>query len=294
MTEPPTGGVFVATDPEAHALARRRPDAETIPDREVLRGRAIAARVAELAHVGATLRRECPWDREQTAETIVPHTVEEAFEVAEAVAEGDDERMADEVGDLLFQSVFLAALLEERAPVDLGTIAKGQADKLVRRHPHVYGDEAARSAGAVVDLWERTKREERAEQGIFHDLPPGLPALAYATKAQKRAGAVGFTDESVDTALVRLREEVGELEDDPSERELGDVIFAAIAVARAIGADGEIAVRAAASRFRWRVERAAQLASESGVEFVGAGLDEQLRWYRRAHEEDRGRSAGGG
>lgn len=294
QSDPPRSGVFCAPDAEAHALARRFVDAETRPDREALRARAIGARIAELAGVGGRLRRECPWDREQSAETIVPHTVEEAFEVAEAVAEGDDERLADEIGDLLFQSVFLAALLEERGPVDLATVAKGQADKLIRRHPHVYGDEAARSAGAVVDIWERTKREERAEQGIFHDLPVGLPALAYATKAQKRAAAVGFTDTEMASALERLRDEVAELEAEPSEHELGDVIFAAVAVARSIGADSEIALRAAAGRFRRRLERAARIAEESGLDFADADLEEQVHWYRLAHEEGTGRSGEGG
>ena len=147
---PPADAVVVAPDPQAHRLAARFPEARTVPERPALRARAIGCEVAALAEVGAHLRQECPWDRAQTAETIVPHTIEEAFEVAEAVAEGEPEALADELGDLLFQAVFLAQLQEERGHADLGTIARGQLTKLVSRHPHVYGD-----AEAVVPIHGR-------------------------------------------------------------------------------------------------------------------------------------------
>jgi nucleoside triphosphate diphosphatase len=278
----PADAVIAAPDPEAHRLAKALPGAETLPDREALRARAVGAEAARLAAVGLRLRRECPWDREQTAETIVPHTVEEAFEVAEAVAAGDPARQADELGDLLFQAVFLAQLLEERGPFDLAAVARGQADKLVARHPHVYGDADARDAGRVVDLWERRKREERAGQGIFHDLPAGLPALAYATKAQKRAGSVGFDFAALADTLATLDEEVAELRADPGAAELGDVLFAAVAVARRLDADPELALRASAQRFRARVERAAELASAAGERFEALPAWAQLAWYERA------------
>ncbi len=278
----PGDAVIAAPDPEAHRLARSLPAAETLPGREALRARAIGAEVGRLAAVGLRLRRECPWDREQTAESIVPHTVEEAFEVAEAVAGGEPARQADELGDLLFQAVFLAQLLEEPGPFDLAAVARGQADKLVSRHPHVYGDAEARDAGRVVDLWERRKREERGGQGIFHDLPAGLPALAYATKAQKRAGAVGFDFAALSDALATLDEEVAELRREPGASELGDVLFACVAVARRLGADPELALRASAQRFRARVERAAELAAEAGERFDALPASAQLRWYERA------------
>jgi len=277
----PDGSVVVAPDPVAHAVAQAHPDAMTTPSRDVLRARAIGARVAELAVVASRLRAECPWDRVQTAATIVPHTVEEAFEVAEAVADGDPAHQADEIGDLLFQSVFLSALLEEDGHADLATVARGQADKLISRHPHVYGDQAAADAGAVVDIWEQRKRAERPDEGIFHELPPGLPALAYAAKAQKRAASAGFAFPDVSSALDKLDEEVGEVRADPSQHEVGDVIFAAVAVARAAGVDPEIAVRAAAARFRERVEGAAAMAAEAGEDFESLGPDAQLEWYRR-------------
>jgi MazG family protein len=274
--------VIVAPDAEAHRIALRLPDAATIPDRPALRVRAIGAEVAALADVGLRLRRECPWDRVQTAETIVPHTIEEAFEVADAVARGG-EGLADELGDLLFQAVFLSQLLEERdAASGLAAVARGQADKLVSRHPHVYGDAVAESAAGVVDLWERRKRQERADQGIFHELPVGLPALAYATKAQKRAAAAGFDFPDVGSALAKLDEEAAELRAEPGARELGDVLFAAVGAARAVGADPELALRASAQRFRERVERAAALAAAAGDDVERLPPERQVHWYEEA------------
>jgi MazG family protein len=274
----PDGAVIAAPDAEAHLIARALPGAKTVPGREALRARAIGAEVAALAEVGLRLRRDCPWDRVQTAETIVPHTIEEAFEVAEAVASGGD-GLADELGDLLFQSVFLAQLLEEEDGADLASVARGQSDKLIRRHPHVYGDASAATASGVVDIWERRKREERAGQGMFHDLPAGLPALALATKAQNRAASAGFDHPDAASALAKLDEEAAELRADPGARELGDVLFAAVAVARALGADPELALRASSQRFRERVETAARLAQEAGDDFESLSLNDQLRWY---------------
>jgi MazG family protein len=281
LDDVPDGATIVAPDLEAHRLARRLPGAATVPARPALRSRAIGAAAGALAEVGAHLRRECPWDREQTAATIVPHTIEEAFEVAEAVAAGDPERQADEVGDLLFQAVFLAQLLEEDAGDDLADIADAHARKLISRHPHVYGAAVADTAGGVRDLWERQKREGRGG-GIFHELPAGLPALAYATKAQRRAASVGFEFAVTGAALQKLAEEVGELEQDPGECELGDVLFAGVAVARSLKVDPELALRAAALRFRSRLEAAAQLAEGSGSKFEDLDPAAQLALYERA------------
>ena len=287
IAEAPDGSVVVAEDRTAHRLALERPDAVTVPDRARLRNRAIGAAVAELSQVGAHLRRECPWDRDQTAATIVPHTVEEAFEVAEAVATGDVARQMDEIGDLLFQSVFLAQLLEETGDGDLGSIASDHARKLISRHPHVYGEQVAETAGGVRDLWERQKREGRGG-GIFHELPVGLPALAFATKAQRRAASVGFEFASPNETLTKLTEEVAELIADPGQDELGDVLFACVAVARSLTVDPEIAVRAAAQRFRLRVERAAALAAGAGSRFDELDPAGQLEWYERAKAEQAG------
>src|SRR5438067_5557904 len=131
----------------------------------------------ELQQLTERLRRDCPWDRQQTAQTIVPHTVEEAYEVADAALAGDREKLLDELGDLLFQVYFLALLLEEEGAGDLERAARLVHAKLVRRHPHVFGEAEARTAGRVHENWERIKTAEEGREGIFHDRPAALPAL---------------------------------------------------------------------------------------------------------------------
>jgi MazG family protein len=278
----PDAAVIVAPDAEAYRIALRHPEWEALPALKVLRGRAIGAEVAYLAEVGLRLRRDCPWDREQTAETIVPHTVEEAFEVAEAVASGDPAKQLDELGDLLFQTVFLAQLLEEPGEGNLASVARGQADKLISRHPHVYGDAVAKDAERVLDMWDKRKRDERSDEGIFHEVPPGLPALAYGVKTQKRAAAVGFDFTTAEEALAQLDEEVAELREAQSGDELGDVVFACVAVARRLGVDLELAARSAAQRFRTRVEQAAALAAAAGEDFEKLNTTTQTAWYEKA------------
>ena len=150
---------------------------------------ALAEALLELQQLTERLRCDCPWDREQTARTIVPHTVEEAYEVADAALADDREKLLDELGDLLFQVYFLALLLEEEGAGDLEQVARSVHEKLVRRHPHVFGDVEARTAGRVRENWERIKAEGEGRAGIFHHLPQGLPALLNARKVQLRAAA---------------------------------------------------------------------------------------------------------
>src|SRR6266849_10611520 len=181
----------------------------------------------DLQQLTRRLRRDCPWDREQTARTIVPHTVEEAYEVADAALAGDDEKLLDELGDLLFQVYFLSLLLEERGRGDLAAVARNVHEKLVRRHPHVFGDVNADTAGRVKENWERIKRDQEGREGVFHHVPEALPALLYARKVQQRAKAVGFEYPDVAGALADLEDELRELHDDlgsPERRaeELGD------------------------------------------------------------------------
>src|SRR3989337_1710884 len=135
----------------------------------------LAEALLDLQEVTRRLRRDCPWDREQTARTIVPHTVEEAYEVADAATAGDPSKLLDELGDLLFQVYFLALLLEEEGAGDLETVARAVHPKLVRRHPHVFGDVEARTAGRVRERWEHVKTEQEGRAGIFHDVPAALP-----------------------------------------------------------------------------------------------------------------------
>jgi MazG family protein len=150
----------------------------------------------------------CPWDREQTARTIVPHTIEEAYEVADAAVARDDAKLLDELGDLLFQVYFLALLLEERGQGDLEQAARLVHEKLVRRHPHVFGGIEAETPGRVRTNWEAIKRDQEGRSGIFHDVPENLPSLLYARKVQRRAAAIDFEYPDVHGALADLDDEV--------------------------------------------------------------------------------------
>jgi MazG family protein len=246
----------------------------------------LADALVELQELTERLRRECPWDREQTAKTIVPHTVEEAYEVADAALGGDPAKLHDELGDLLFQAYFLSLLLSERGDGDLESVARGIHAKLVARHPHVFGDAKAASAGAVRRRWEEIKREDEGRVGIFHDVPEGLPALLYARKVQQRAKHVGFEYPDLAGAVADLDDELRELKADWSANELGDVLFAAVNVARKLEVDPELELRAAARRFRARVEAAEQLAAADGKDWTALPLDEQDAYFDRAKETE--------
>jgi len=257
----------------------------------------LAEALLELQELTERLRRECPWDREQTAKTIVPHTVEEAYEVADAALRGDDAKLLDEIGDLLFQSYFLALLLAERGAGDLEQAARGIHAKLVARHPHVFGEVEARDAGRVRANWERIKRDHEGREGVFHDVPDTLPALLYARKVQRRAAAVGFEYPDLAGAREDLASELRELdaevvgepapESEPDARvaaELGDVLFACVNVARRLNVDPELELRRASDRFRERVEGAERLAAADGRAWTELPLDEQDRYYDQAKE----------
>ncbi|HET7648025.1 MAG TPA: nucleoside triphosphate pyrophosphohydrolase [Gaiellaceae bacterium] len=244
----------------------------------------LADALVELQELTERLRRECPWDREQTAQTIVPHTVEEAYEVADAALACDDAKLLDEIGDLLFQSYFLALLLQERGSGDLETAARLVHEKLVRRHPHIFGAVEAETGEQVRRNWETIKREQEGRRGIFHDVPESLPALLYARKVQQRAKSVGFEYPDLDGAVADLDDELRELKDDFSAHELGDVLFAAVNVARKLDVDPELELRAAAKRFRARVEAAEAIAAGDGKDWTALPLEEQDAYYDQAKE----------
>jgi MazG family protein len=245
----------------------------------------------DLQRLTERLRRECPWDREQTARTIVPHTVEEAYEVADAAFADDDAKLLDELGDLLFQVYFLALLLSEKGEGDLAAVARGVHAKLVRRHPHVFGEVEADTASRVKENWDRIKREQEGREGVFHDVPAALPGLLYARKVQQRAKSVGFEYPDVAGAVADLDDEIRELKDDidsPERRaeELGDVLFAAVNVARSVDVDPELALRRATDRFRARVETAEKLASSNGENWTELPLEQQDRYFDLAKETE--------
>ena len=257
----------------------------------------LAEALLDLQELTRQLRRECPWDREQTVATIVPHTVEEAYEVADAALAADDAALHGELGDLLFQVYFLSLLLEERGAGDLESVTREVHAKLVRRHPHVFGDADARTPGRVRERWEALKTEQEGREGIFHDVPETLPALLEARKVQRRAAAVGYDWPDLAGPLEKVREELRELEEaaalageptpetepDPAAfHELGDLLFTVVNVARRLNVDPELALRATTRRFTGRVELAAELATAAGEDWRALDLDAQDAYYDRA------------
>jgi uncharacterized protein YabN with tetrapyrrole methylase and pyrophosphatase domain len=227
----------------------------------------ITEALGRLDELTRRLRVECPWDREQDERSIVPHTVEEAYELADAANSGDDAKLLDELGDVLFQVHFLSLLLEERGAGDLGAVAEHCRQKLIRRHPHVFGDvdhgrpDGARrprtpgpdaprrtlSAGEVLANWDQIKSgEANRKPGIFGEVPENLPALLYARKVQRRAASAGLLDRAPDSATPGRRED--------DFHDVGDRLFEAVDEARRLRVDPELALRAAAQRFRDRIE----------------------------------------
>jgi MazG family protein len=263
----------------------------------------VAAAVARLDALTRRLRRDCPWDREQDERSIVPHTVEEAYELADAAQGRDDAKLLDELGDVLFQVHFLSLLLEERGAGDLAQVADHCHAKLVRRHPHVFGDTEAESASQVLRNWDAIKRAEPGrEAGTFGDVPENLPALLDARKVQRRAASTGFDLPDVEGSLAAVE---GQLEDlagavaaagadagrgaaaaddvrDGMFERVGDLLFAAANVARKLRVDPELALRSASGRFRARVEAAERLAGEAGHDWAALSPDAKLSFYAHA------------
>jgi uncharacterized protein YabN with tetrapyrrole methylase and pyrophosphatase domain len=190
----------------------------------------LPAALARLDEITRKLRRECPWDREQDARSIVPHTVEEAYELADAAHSGDDAKLLDELGDVLFQVYFLSLLMEERGQGSLAEVAEHCRQKLIRRHPHVFGDRAAETAGDVVRNWNQIKRDDERGGEIFGEIPETLPSTLYAKKVLKRAADAGH------------------------DRRPDDILLAAVKAVVESGEDPELALRRAADEYRRQVE----------------------------------------
>jgi MazG family protein len=263
----------------------------------------VAAAVARLDELTRRLRHECPWDREQDERSIVPHTVEEAYELADAANARDDRKLLDELGDVLFQVHFLSLLLEERGEGDMAQVAEHCRAKLIRRHPHVFGDAAAETAGEVLRNWDQIKGAEPGrEGGMFGDVPENLPALLHARKMQRRAATAGFDFPGVEGPLAGTEAELAELAEavaaagahaeagaaapddvrDALFHEVGDVLFAAVNVARKVKVDPELALRAASARFRGRIEQAERLAGQAGTTWNDLPADDKLSFYAQA------------
>jgi tetrapyrrole methylase family protein/MazG family protein len=243
----------------------------------------------DLVKVMARLRGPggCPWDAEQTHRTLARHLLEETHELIEAIDAEDDAAIRDELGDVLLQVVFHAEIAASQERWDVDDVAQGLVDKLVHRHPHVFGDVEVGGADEVLVNWEKLKAEETGgRKGVDEDIPASLPALARAAKVQRRAAGWGFEWRSVDGALAALREEVDELaqatDTDEAEAELGDVLFAAVAVARKHGVDPESALRRTVRTFAERYERFTELAAERGIDVETAPEPELRALFRAA------------
>ena len=231
---------------------------------------ALAESLMELERVVRRLRSECPWDREQDIASVVTHTLEETYELIDAAFEDRGDDFTGEVGDILFHTFFLSLLAEEKGWDDLGGIARGITEKLIRRHPHVFGDAEAGDAAEVLERWEDIKSGEKGREGIFHDVPGSLPSSLYAQRLQSRAAVAGFDWKQVEPVFAKVDEEVG------------DVMFAMVNLARKLEVDPELALRGAADRFRERVERARELAAAAGEEFSRLPTHRQEEYYQRA------------
>ncbi len=241
----------------------------------------------------------CPWDIEQTFHSIASYTIEEAHEVAEAIERNDMDDLKDELGDLLFQVVFHARMAEEQAAFVFDDVADAISDKLVRRHPHVFGSETFDSSEEQTASWERIKAEERAAQGeqdgsALAGVSKGLPALRRAVKLQKRAARVGFDWPTIDPVFLKLREEAAELEqavaaNDPDnmEEEVGDLLFVLANLARHLKVDPGAALRRSNHKFEQRFRAMEQMAVERGLVFDQLSLDEQDALYEAVKREQR-------
>jgi len=248
------------------------------------------------AHLVAVMRRlrdpetGCPWDRTQTFDTIAPYTLEEAFEVADAIARRDWEALKDELGDLLLQVVYHARLAEERGLFDCAAVAVAIANKMVRRHPHVFGEAEDRDRGGRIADWEQHKAEERAARalsGVLAGVPLALPALTRALKLSKRAARVGFDWQNVEAVFEKLAEETEELKHalatsascDRLAEEVGDILFVLVNLARKLDLDPEACLRASNAKFERRFSAVEQVLAKEGKTLQGASLEEMERLW---------------
>ncbi len=274
-------------------MAEERPDKHTLDD---------------LLAVMARLRDPesgCPWDVKQSFATIAPYTIEEAYEVADAIARADLDGLKDELGDLLLQVVYHAQMASEASSFQFADVVDAITRKMIRRHPHVFEDASRREEFMSTDLWDRIKTEEKAERGgdvapgsVLGEVPLGLPALTRAVKLQKRAAKVGFDWPSLAPVLEKAEEEIAELKAAISDRksggaqagvaeELGDLLFVMANVARHLGVDPEAALRAANAKFVRRFESIETALGEEGRQPEDATLEEMDALWDAAKDAER-------
>ena len=251
----------------------------------------VASEMAKLHQLSRTLREQCPWDREQTHESLVRYLIEETYEVVDAINQLDvedpstDDAFIEELGDLLYQVEFHATSAEQEGRFSIADVANSIHEKLVRRHPHVFGDASADSASQVVSTWDAIKQQERGEvdsKSIFDGVATAAPALMYASKLQKRAAEQGFDWPNSDGAYEKIAEEIAELREavllksDPQAvlMELGDVLFSVVNLSRHLKVDAETALRSASEKFKARFEKVVELATQRNLDLAKCSLAE--------------------
>jgi MazG family protein len=285
-----------APAPDFAAIARAQGAARAAPEKDAV------ARLVDLVGVVYRLRDAdgCPWDRAQSVDSMAQNLLEEAAETHEAIAAGGDAEVCEELGDVLMNVVLIARIAEQDGRFGLGAVAAGIAEKLVRRHPHVFGDARAADAQAALASWNAVKDQEQAAKrqrraSALDGVPEALPALSAGARTIDKAAATGFDWPDAPAAMAKLDEEVAELRDAVAagqhariEDELGDVLFSAVAVGRKAGLDPELALRRALAKFR---RRFAALESQLGPRLGQADLEELLAAWDRAVLAER---AGGG
>ncbi|CAM5391528.1 MazG family protein [Aquamicrobium terrae] len=264
--------------------------------------------ISRLLEIMAALRTPgtgCPWDVEQTFSTIVPYTIEEAYEVADAIQRGDLDDLREELGDLLLQVVFHARMAEEADEFAFGDVVEAITTKMIRRHPHVFGDEAARGAGMAKGMWEKIKAEEKAEKraarlargldpedhgkGFLDGVPLTLPALTRALKLQEKAARVGFDWSEAAPILDKIEEEIGELREALAsgdtaaiKDEFGDMLFALVNLGRHLKLDSEASLAGTNEKFRTRFHHVERALADQGRSLEEASLEEMEELWQQA------------
>ena len=274
-------------------MSEQKPSASLTPSRDI-------ARLLEIMAALRTPESGCPWDLQQDFASIAPYTIEEAYEVADAIERGDLDHLREELGDLLLQVVFHARMAEECGAFDFGAVTEAITSKLLRRHPHVFGDLGRHSPAEVQGLWARIKAEEKRargaapSQGVLADVPIALPALTRALKLQEKASGVGFDWNDPRAVLAKIREEADEIEQALETKdqlevasEIGDLLFAVVNLARHASADPEAALRQTNAKFERRFRFIEQKLAEKGRTPAGASLEEMDRLWDEAKAAER-------
>ncbi len=268
-------------------------------------GKTAGQRFGELVELIARLRAPggCPWDREQTHDSVKPMTIEEAYEVAAAIDEGDDEELAGELGDLLLQVVFHAQMAKDRGAFEIGEVVRRVSEKMIRRHPHVFADDAASTSGEVLRNWEAIKAAELQAKGrrpesasMLDSVKPGLPGVLEAFQMTTKVSRVGFDWPDATAVVAKLDEENDELKraiaarpagDPEIAEEIGDLFFVAVNVARMLGVDPESALKAANRKFRRRFRFVEERLRERGRDPAGSSLTEMDELWDAAKAAER-------